>query len=67
VKSSCERGNELSGSIKCWETTEWLHNWWPLEWYSAPHSFIYILRRVRLNVGIMGRSSLRNWAKAFLG
>jgi hypothetical protein len=19
------------GSIKCWETVEWLHNWWPLE------------------------------------
>jgi hypothetical protein len=27
-----------SGSIKCWESTEWLHNLWPLEWYSAPHS-----------------------------
>jgi hypothetical protein len=25
VESSCERGNEPSGSIKCWETTEWLH------------------------------------------
>jgi hypothetical protein len=24
--SSCERGNEPSGSIKYWETTEWLHN-----------------------------------------
>jgi hypothetical protein len=23
---------------KCWETTEWLHNLWPLEWYSAPQS-----------------------------
>jgi hypothetical protein len=21
----------LSGSIKCWETIEWLHNWLPLE------------------------------------
>jgi hypothetical protein len=31
VQSSCVRGNEPSGSIKCWETTEWLHNWWPLE------------------------------------
>jgi hypothetical protein len=28
-------GNKHSGSIKCWETTEWLHNLWPLEWYSA--------------------------------
>jgi hypothetical protein len=30
--------NEPSGSIKCWETTQWLHNLWPLEWYSAPQS-----------------------------
>jgi hypothetical protein len=36
VESSCERGNETSGSVKCWETTEWLHNLWPLKWYSAP-------------------------------
>jgi hypothetical protein len=21
----------ISGSIKCLETIEWLHNWWPLE------------------------------------
>jgi hypothetical protein len=38
VESSCEFGNEPSGSIKCWESTEWLHNLWPLEWYSAPQS-----------------------------
>jgi hypothetical protein len=37
-ESSCVLGNEPSGSIKCWETTEWLHNLWPLEWYSAPQS-----------------------------
>jgi hypothetical protein len=30
VESSCELGNEPSGSIKCWETTEWLHNLRPL-------------------------------------
>jgi hypothetical protein len=24
-------GNELSGSIKLWETIEWLHIWWTLE------------------------------------
>jgi hypothetical protein len=36
VESSSELGNEPSGSIKCRETTEWLHNWWLLEWYSAP-------------------------------
>jgi hypothetical protein len=22
--------------IKCWETVEWLHNYWPLEQCSAP-------------------------------
>jgi hypothetical protein len=36
VESFCERRNEPSGSIKCRETTEWPHNLWPLEWYSAP-------------------------------
>jgi hypothetical protein len=38
VQSSCERGNEPSGSIKCWASTEWLYNLWPLDWYSAPQS-----------------------------
>jgi hypothetical protein len=28
--SSCELGNEPSGSIKCWGPTEWLHNLWPI-------------------------------------
>jgi hypothetical protein len=31
TESSCECRNELSGSIKCWETIECLHNWLPLE------------------------------------
>jgi hypothetical protein len=35
-ESSCECGNEPSGSITCWKTIEWLHNWWPIEYYSAP-------------------------------
>jgi hypothetical protein len=26
---------EPSGSIKCWETMKWLHNWLPLELCSA--------------------------------
>jgi hypothetical protein len=26
LKSLCERGNEPSGPITCWETTEWLQN-----------------------------------------
>jgi hypothetical protein len=38
MESYVERGDELPGSIKCWESTKWLHNLWPLEWYSAPQS-----------------------------
>jgi hypothetical protein len=26
-RGSCEHGNEPSGSIKCWEVLEWLHDW----------------------------------------
>jgi hypothetical protein len=40
VESSCELGNEPSGSIKCWESTEWLHNLWPLEQHSAPQGWL---------------------------
>jgi hypothetical protein len=43
VESCCELGNEPSGSIKYWETTEWLHNLWPLEWYSVPQSVSYVI------------------------
>jgi hypothetical protein len=39
-RGSCESGNELPGSIKCWEITEWLHNFWPLEWCSAPQNYL---------------------------
>jgi hypothetical protein len=38
-----ECGNEPSGSIKWWETTEWLHSWWPLKWYSAPQNVVCVL------------------------
>jgi hypothetical protein len=27
MEGSCEHGDEPSGSIKCWEVLEWLHNW----------------------------------------
>jgi hypothetical protein len=27
VEDSCERGNEPSGFINCWEFLEWLYNW----------------------------------------
>jgi hypothetical protein len=31
--------NAVMNSIKCWESTEWLHNLWLLERYSAPQVF----------------------------
>jgi hypothetical protein len=31
IRVDLDRDNELSGSIKCWETIEWLHNLWALE------------------------------------
>jgi hypothetical protein len=31
VESSCECGDEPSGSKKCCETIEWPSNWWSLE------------------------------------
>jgi hypothetical protein len=36
VEGSCEHGDEPSGSIKCWEVLEWLHNWRLLKKVSAP-------------------------------
>jgi hypothetical protein len=36
VEGSCEHGNEPSGSIKCWEVLEWLHNLQLLKKGSAP-------------------------------
>jgi hypothetical protein len=35
VEGSCEGGNKPSGSIKCWEILEWLHNWQLLKKRSA--------------------------------
>jgi hypothetical protein len=31
LERSWEFSDEPSGSIKCWETIKWLHNWWTLE------------------------------------
>jgi hypothetical protein len=57
VDSSCERGNESSGSIKCWETTEWLHNLWPLEWYSAPQSWLVLVSEGKEMPTLLGHQS----------
>jgi hypothetical protein len=36
VEGSCERGDEHSGSLKCWEVPELLRNWQILKKGSAP-------------------------------
>jgi hypothetical protein len=36
VEGSCEHGNEPSGSTKCWQILQWLHNWRRLKKGSAP-------------------------------
>jgi hypothetical protein len=36
VEGSCEHDNEPTGSIKCWEVLEKLHNWQLLKKGSAP-------------------------------
>jgi hypothetical protein len=36
LRGSCEHGNEPSGSIKCWEVLEQLHNWQLFKKGSAP-------------------------------
>jgi hypothetical protein len=36
VEGSCEHGNELSGSIKCWEILEQVRKWRLLKTGSAP-------------------------------
>jgi hypothetical protein len=32
LRALMNAGNEISGSIECWETIEWLHNLWPVKW-----------------------------------
>jgi hypothetical protein len=46
-------------AIKCWQSTEWLHNLWPLEWYSAPQSqLVTFLIAPRIEAMKMIRESL---------
>jgi hypothetical protein len=35
--------NSVLGSIKCWETIQWSHNWWPHEQCSTPCSLLVSL------------------------
>jgi hypothetical protein len=50
VESSCECGNEHSGSIKCWEVLEWLHNWRTLSSVSSIELVTYFVRLFNLLV-----------------
>jgi hypothetical protein len=38
MEGSCERDNEPSSSIKCWEILKYLSDWWLLKKDSAPWS-----------------------------
>jgi hypothetical protein len=68
VEGSCEYGNEPSGSMKCWEIFEWLHNWHLLKkdsvpWRSvlpSPPSFLNFYMRLLL-VGL--RSGIKRMGK----
>jgi hypothetical protein len=47
VESSSEHGSEPSGSIKCWEILEYLHNWLLLKKDSAPQvSELYVTMEI---------------------
>jgi hypothetical protein len=46
VEGSCEHGNEPSGSIKCWEILEWLHNWRLLKKRLGPMKLVILLCKV---------------------
>jgi hypothetical protein len=53
VEGSCEHGIEPSGSIKCWEVLEWLHNWRLLKKGSAAEvSTIRVQRSAKLHIHI---------------
>jgi hypothetical protein len=41
VGESCEHGDELSGSIECWEALEQLHNWQLLKEGSDTSSWLH--------------------------
>jgi hypothetical protein len=43
LEGSCEHGDELSGSLKCWEVPECLQNWQLLRKGSAPQVSIIVI------------------------
>jgi hypothetical protein len=51
VEGYFERGNEISGFIKYWETVDWLHNWQLLELLSS----IMLLICVTIHMQAMGK------------
>jgi hypothetical protein len=45
MEGSCEHDDEPSGSIKCWEVLEWLHNWWLLAPWVSKKELLSFPRR----------------------
>jgi hypothetical protein len=65
MESSCELGNETSVSIEFWQTTEWMHNVWRLEWYSAPQSsFFAVCVILCVGSGLGNSSSQSEYSRA---
>jgi hypothetical protein len=66
VEGSCEHGNEPSGSIKCWEVSEWLHNWRLLKKGSFPW-VSEAQRRLEVNHKLSNTHYLTSWGRGGMG
>jgi hypothetical protein len=57
VKGSCERGNETSDSVKCWDVLEQLHNCRLLKEGPAPRTStnrgINVLQKCRISMLVL--------------
>jgi hypothetical protein len=51
VEPSYDHGNEPSGSIKCWEVLEYLHNWRFLKKFSV--------RIIQMSLGLIAQKSTK--------
>jgi hypothetical protein len=58
--SSCEHGNEPSGSIKYWHILEGLNDWLLLKMDSAPWSKVPMIKTVRLQFTLNSSSHYRS-------
>jgi hypothetical protein len=58
VEGSCEHGNKSSGSIKCWEFLEELHNWRLLEKGSSRSEILFTTYVLGFTAIICGISAI---------